>query len=120
MLQLARTKPSSVTGLGQIDDIHPVALSRYGKTLLQLISDAAGDRTPVEKLEQFGDQQKLQLKNMRDIVQSRSGELAIEPALLASRKELEKLIRATAAGTPIPERFLGWRKEVITDQLIAV
>jgi ribonuclease D len=120
MLQLARTKPSSVTGLGQIDDIHPVALSRYGKTLLQLISDAAGDRTPVEKLEQFGDQQKLQLKNMRNIVQSRAGELAIEPALLASRKELEKLIRATAAGIPIPERFLGWRKEVITDQLIAV
>ena len=120
MLQMARSKPSSVTGLGQIDDIHPIALSRYEKTLLQLISDAAGDQTPVEKFEQLDERQRLQLKNMRSIVQARSTELRVEPALLASRKELEKLIRALAAGTPIPERFLGWRKEIITDQLMGV
>ena len=36
------------------------------------------------------------------------------------RRELEKLVRALAAGAAMPERFLGWRKEVITDQLVAV
>jgi hypothetical protein len=40
--------------------------------------------------------------------------------LLASRRELEKLVRALATDNPVPERFLGWRKEVVTDQLIAV
>jgi ribonuclease D len=55
---------------------------------------------------------------MRSIVQSRSAELGVDPALLASRRELEKLIRALATGSPVPERFLGWRKEVFTDQLL--
>jgi ribonuclease D len=120
MLQMARVKPSSVAQLRDIDDIHPVALSMYEGTLLQLISDAAGDPTPVEKFEQLDERQRQQLKDMRSIVQSRSTELAVDPALLASRRELEKLIRALAAGSPIPERFLGWRKEVITNQLMAV
>ena len=120
MLQLARTKPSTAKDLRDIDDIHPVALSLYESTLLQLIADAAGDKTPVEKFEQLDDRQKHQLKDMRSIVQSRSEELGFDPALLASRRELEKLIRALAPGKPIPERFLGWRKEIITDQLIGV
>jgi len=120
MLQMARAKPSSADQLRDIDDIHPVALSRYEGTLLQLISDAAGDRTPVEKFEQFDDRQRLQLKNMRSIVQTRSADLGVDPALLASRRELEKLIRALAAGSPIPERFLGWRKEIITDQIVLI
>ncbi len=120
MLQLAREKPSSAQQLRDIDDIHPVALSMYEGTLLQLISDAAGDPAPVEKFEQLDDRQRQQLKDMRSIVQSRSTELGVDPALLASRRELEKMIRALAAGTPIPERFLGWRKEVITDQLMGV
>jgi len=119
MLQLAREKPSSAEQLRGIDDIHPVALSRYEDTLLQLIADAAGDQRPVEKFEQFDDRQRLQLKNMRSIVQARSSELSVDPALLASRRELEKLIRAQAAGSAIPERFLGWRKDIVTDQLMA-
>jgi ribonuclease D len=118
MLQLAHTKPSSAAELRDIEDIHPVALSRYERILLELIADAAGDRTPVEKFEQLDDRQRQQLKNMRSIVQSRSAELGVDPALLASRRELEKLIRALATGSPIPERFLGWRKEVFTDQLL--
>jgi ribonuclease D len=120
MLQLAREKPSSAEQLRDIDDIHPVALSRYENTLLQLIADAAGDKTPVEKFEQLDNGQRQQLKIMRDIVQSRSTELSVDPALLASRRELEKLIRALAAESPIPERFLGWRKEIVTDQLMEI
>jgi len=120
MLQLARTKPSTAKDLHDIDDIHPVALSMYEGTLLQLISDAAGDNTPVEKFAQLDDRQRLQLKEMQKIVQSRSMELGVDPALLASRRELEKLIRALAAESSIPERFLGWRKEIITDQIMAV
>jgi ribonuclease D len=118
MLQLAHTKPSSVKELGQINDIHPSALSRHEGILLRLIADAAGDRSPVAKYEQLDDRQRTQLKNMRAVVQSRSAELGVDPALLASRKELEKLIRSQAAGNPVPERFLGWRKEIITDELM--
>jgi ribonuclease D len=120
MLQLARAKPATSAELKAIAGIHPAALGRYEDMLLGLIADAARDPAPVEKLEQLDEQQRQKLNKMRGIVESRAAELGVEAALLASRRELEKLIRAVAADEPLPERFLGWRKEVITDQLIAV
>jgi ribonuclease D len=119
LLRIARANPSTRDQLAQIEDIHPVALSRYELAILQLIEDAANDPSPVEKFDQLNERQRRALSQMRSLVESRAKELAIEPALLASRKELEKLVRALAIQDPLPERFLGWRKEVITDALIA-
>ncbi|MFC1719763.1 ribonuclease D [Pseudomonadota bacterium] len=120
ILQLARAKPATSAELKAIEGIHPVALGRYEDTLLSLIADAVRDPEPVEKLEQLDEQQRQKLNAMRGIVESRANDLGVEAALLASRRELEKLIRAVAMDEPLPERFLGWRKEVITDQLTAL
>jgi len=120
MLQMARVKPASAAELDTIEGLHPVALSRYEDTLLQLIAEAGRDTTPVEKFEQLDEQQRAQLKQMRAIVTDTSAELSVDPALLGSRKELEKLIRARANGQALPERFLGWRKAVVTDRLLSV
>jgi len=119
LLQLARDKPSNSQEMALIRDIHPVALARYEETLIGLIADAGRDTTPVEKFEQLDAPQRQQISRMRQIVESRAKELGVDPALLASRRELEKLIRALATNSPIPERFLGWRKEIITDALVA-
>ena len=118
LLQLARLKPASKSELETVEGIHPVALSRYENTLLRLIKEASADPTPVEKFEQLNEKQRAQLKRMRATVTERSAELGVDPALLASRRELEKLIRARSAGTELPERFLGWRKQVVTDELL--
>lgn len=120
LLQIARLKPASRKALGSVDNLHPVALSRYQDVLLRLVEDARADDSPVEKFEQLDPHQKTQLKQMKAIVTKRSAELGVDPALLASRRELEKLIRAAAAGDGPAERFLGWRKPVITDQLLQV
>ena len=58
------------------------------------------------------------LKKLRRIVQAKSSELGVDPALLASRRELERLIRAQARGE-LPRRFAGWRRPVITEDLLA-
>jgi ribonuclease D len=118
MLQIARLKPSNRADLDSVEGIHPVALSRYADILLRLVEEACADPTPVEKFEQFDEKQRAQLKQMRAIVTKRSSELGIDPALLASRRELEKLVRAVTAGEDPPERFLGWRKQVVTDELL--
>ena len=118
LLQIARLKPASKSELETVEGIHPVALSRYENTLLRLIKEASADPTPVEKFEQLNEKQRAQLKRMRATVTERSAELGVDPALLASRRELEKLIRARSAGTELPERFLGWRKQVVTDELL--
>lgn len=118
MLQIARLKPSNRADLDSVEGIHPVALSRYADVLLRLVEEACADPTPVEKFEQLDEKQRAQLKQMRAIVTKRSTELGVDPALLASRRELEKLIRAGTAGKEPPERFLGWRKQVVTDELV--
>ncbi|MBT8047051.1 MAG: ribonuclease D [Xanthomonadales bacterium] len=120
LLQLARNRPSTREQVQDIRDFHPRALARYQDSILQTLADAAQDQTPVMRFEPFDGRQNQQLKQMRKMVQARAQELGVDPALLASRKELEKLIRALSAGEQPPERFRGWRKEVISDQLIAV
>ena len=77
MLQLASMKPSSVEQIKAIEDIHPVALSRYGNHLLQVISKAANDLSPVEKLKPLDDRQRRQLKILRSIVQAAAADLEV-------------------------------------------
>jgi len=120
LLQMTRSKPATAGEIRAIRDIHPGALARYEKILLEIIADAPSDPLPVEKYEQLDDRQRKQLNDMRRVVQTVSAQLGVDPALLASRRELEKLIRARAAGSPPPERFLGWRKEILDDQLTAI
>ena len=120
ILQMAREKPVSKEQLQAIEGIHPIALSRYADTLLKLIELAGQDRTPVETLDRLDDKQRSQLNQMRAIVAKRAADLGVEPALLASRRELERLIRAHASDQPVPERFLGWRKQEVTDELVKI
>ena len=118
LMQLARLRPGNNEEIREIEDIHTVALARYQDELLQLIADSQSAQAPVEKLEPLSKIQQMQLKAMRRVVNHKAQELAVDPALLASKKELEKLIRAVANGEHLPERFLGWRKSFITHKLL--
>ena len=59
------------------------------------------------------------MNDMRKLVMDKATELSVEPALLASKRELESLILAPSDG-PTPERFMGWRKDVITNGLLTL
>jgi ribonuclease D len=120
LMQLAQKKPSTLEAVAVTENLYPGAMARYGKTILQIIEKTKTEHPSVERIDQLDNGQRQQLKEMRRLVQSRSTELGVEPALLASRREIEKLIQASAGGQPLPERFLGWRKEVISDDLISV
>jgi ribonuclease D len=64
--------------------------------------------------------QRAQLDEMKKRVGERARELDVEPALLASRRELERLLRAAAEGRELPGRFQGWRRAVIGDELLSI
>jgi ribonuclease D len=120
LLELARNRPASAAELREIGELHPRALSRYGEELLEVLAMAAADRSPLQRVQPLSEAQKRLLSQMRQAVQERARALGVDPALLASRRELEKLVRASASNEPIPERFLGWRREAITDELLAI
>jgi len=120
LLELARGRPCTLAELRAAVQLHPNALSRYEKALLQTIAAAAADPAPPQWPAPLDKAQMRQIDSMRKRVQERAKALEVDPALLASRRELEKLLRASIAGEPPPERFLGWRESVITDELLAI
>jgi ribonuclease D len=120
LMKLAQEMPNRPDAIRDMDGIHPRFARRHGEELAQLINDARADTSPIDKIESMDDKQRAQLKRMRNLVQAKSKELEVDPALLASRKELEKLIWAEAGKEAPPERFMGWRKAVITDDLLDI
>lgn len=120
LMNLARARPASAREARNLEGIHPKALDRYAGTLIPLIKSAPDDRSPLASLEPLNGVQRKQLAAMRGLVQQKAKELEVEPALLASRKELERLIQTVAEGEEVPERFTGWRKAVVTDDLLAI
>jgi len=120
LLELARSRPSRSEELGHVEHLHPRALARYGSDLLTQVGRGVADRSPIARPEPLDDAQRRRVNRMRDLVQRRAKELQVDPALLASRRELEKLVRAVDGGEAPPERFLGWRKAVISDELLGL
>lgn len=119
LMNLARAMPASIQDARRLEGIHPKALDRYAGKLIKLIAAAQSDPTPASIPDPLNNAQRKQLANMRSLVQEKASELEVEPALLASRKELERLIRTLATGEEIPERFSGWRKAAFTDELLS-
>jgi ribonuclease D len=120
LLELARLRPTTPSDIQVIGNIHPRALQRYQPDLLQAIATAAGDRSKIHQPEPLDNRQRHALNEMRRVVNARAKKLDVDPALLASRRELERLLRAVTAGKPPPERFCGWRQAVITDELLSL
>ena len=84
-----------------------------------MIMEACRSGTEVNPPETLNSSQRKLVAAMRKLVLKKASELSVDPALLASKRELENLIFAENADTP-PERFMGWRKEVITNDLMDI
>ena len=117
LLALAHELPGSMSELASINEMHHRTVDRYGEKLLALISKALQSDTEVQPLASISLQHRKLLADMKKRVSNKAEELNVEPALLASRRELEGLI-LTDAHKPFPERFMGWRKDIITNELI--
>ena len=79
----------------------------------------ADDQDYDRALEVLQPEHRKLMADMRKLVVNKATGLSVDPALLASKRELESLILSPADG-PAPERFMGWRKEVITNGLLTL
>lgn len=89
---------------------HPVR-RRHGDRLLELLDGAPPD--PVERppeLISLDNEQRQRLKKAQQTVRLLAEELGIDPALIASKRELTRLIRGER-----PDWLDGWRGELLGD-----
>lgn len=119
LMSIANSKPADKSDLSALDVLHPRVLDRYAKPLLGIVAEVLNSGTQAEPVRSLGPEHRKLMADMRDLVKEKALQLDVGPALLASRRELEKLI-LTDAGEAPPERFMGWRKDIISDDLLAL
>jgi ribonuclease D len=118
LMQLAEKKPQSVAELEEFGSLHPKALRLYQDDILEIICRNRDSQEPIEQALPLTNRQRRLINAMRGAVQAEARRLQVDPAILASKKQLEALLRAYESGAPIPDRLSGWREREITRKLL--
>jgi ribonuclease D len=118
LIDIARHRPTSLEALGKIRGLSEGLVRNSGKMLVELVKDAS-DRPPVpfpdsgRRIKPTADQNAL-VDVMMALVRM-SGELHnLNPAVLASRKQLEQLVQ----GDTDISLLQGWRKKFVGETLL--
>ncbi len=119
LVNIARAQPANIDELSSLDIMHPRAIERTGKVIISMLEQVLQSGSQVTPPPALDVQQRKLMADMRDLVLKKARVLSVDPALLASRRELESLI-FTADDDEVPERFLGWRKTIISDELMTL
>jgi ribonuclease D len=121
LVDLARRAPKDLTGLGKIRGLEPGVIRNQGEALLELIAEARD--TPREQWPSDGrpgapltHQQEAVVDLLSAALRLAAAEHELSPTAIASRKELEKLVR----GEQDIELLHGWRRAVAGNTLLAV
>ncbi|MBS3965449.1 MAG: ribonuclease D [Methylomonas sp.] len=96
LLELAKLQPTTLDELGKIRNINERSVSRHGKIVCELVADAR-ERAPKPLLDKDKAAKKTQqheavIDVLSAVVRIRAEENALNPVILATRKELEQLL----------------------------
>ncbi|MCK5926288.1 MAG: ribonuclease D, partial [Methylococcales bacterium] len=120
IIELAKLQPSTVKELSSVRQINDNLVRRHGKSLCRLITEAKQKNTSLlkndDKSVKKTQQQEALLDVLFAIVRIRADENSINPNLLASRKELEKLLFKEEGC----EVLKGWRFGMVGKELQAL
>ncbi len=117
MLELAKLQPTSITELAKVRSVNERSVKRYGKVICQLIGEAKNSSpipmTDKSKTASKSVTQEAILDVLTAVVRMRSEENALNPVILASRKDLEGLLFGNE-DSPI---LIGWRYSMVGKEL---
>lgn len=117
LIELAKLQPEGLYDLGKVRSINDRTVKRYGKVICQLITDSKtkapipiNDKSkPVKKTPK----QEAVLDVLTAVVRMRADDNSINPTILASRKDLEKLLFGDEENLLLK----GWRFSMVGEEL---
>lgn len=117
LVEIARHLPGTPAALGAIHGLHERFIDKHGARLLELVAEAR-HRAPkplssTELPVRLSPLQEALVDAMMAVVRVSAAENALNPAVLASRKQLEQL----ANSTPDSELLHGWRGQLVGGRL---
>jgi len=119
LMTIASKKPGSLEALAGLKLSYPKSVEQHGPALVATVARVLDQGLRAKSPETLQPEHRKLMNDMRHLVLKKASELSVDPALLASKRELENLI-LLPADEPLPERFLGWRKDIITNDLVAL
>ncbi len=111
LLALVRLGPAKVADLPGVPGLQPATVRRHGEALLEVIAAAATQAPVLDQVivPRLTPAQSAALLEMQEVVKACAVAHNIVPTLLATRRELERLV----CGLPAPRLGAGWRLEVL-------
>ena len=118
LIDIARHKPGSLAALGKIRGLSEGLLRNSGNKIVELVNDAAG-KTPTPfpdtgKRAKLSPDQSALVDVMLALVRLSGEQNDLNPAVLATRKQLERLVLGDRDITITQ----GWRKKLAGEQLL--
>ena len=120
ILEVARNAPKNISELEHRAGLAPESVRRYGRQLMSEIETAHAEAEEVAPLAQPIDSaQRKQLKALQQKVETLSQETLIANRLIASKSDLEALIRwqANDPHQDLPALMQDWRADTLTPRL---
>jgi ribonuclease D len=120
MLEIARHRPTSLEALGRIRGMQEAFIRHNGEQVIGMVA-AAGKQRPTPLPDaglrlQLTPAQDALVDVMSAVVRLSGAEHAINPAVLATRKQLERLV----SGDADVEILHGWRRKLVGERLQAL
>ncbi|MCA1780439.1 MAG: HRDC domain-containing protein [Xanthomonadaceae bacterium] len=114
LLEIARRNPTSQGQLRGIADVGSGFVRRYADELITLLESSSGDSPRPPELTAIEPQQRSKIKHLQGLVRTAADALGIEPAVIASKRELTRLVQGA-------ENRLehGWRKRMLGTEFFA-
>ncbi|MCF6251641.1 MAG: ribonuclease D [Methylococcaceae bacterium] len=117
LLELAKLQPETVDELAKVRSMNERIVRRYGKIICRLINEAK-IKSPIAITNKVKSAKKCQkqeavLDVLTAVVRMRADENSLNPMILASRKDLEKLLSNEAESGLL----LGWRYSMVGKEL---
>lgn len=121
LMTLARIKAQSVADLKRVRGLSPQVIDRYGEQLIALL-EAARQRTPeplpdYERPEALSEDQEAAVEVLTGVLRQIAATQDLNPASIASRKDLQELVRGERAHSPL---LRGWRRGIAGEKLLDV
>lgn len=119
LFALASKLPKNNPQLAAAGDFKPVQIRRYGEQAIAIIQQVLNsEREPLASVPKpFSNSVKKAAKKVKPLVEERALELDMATDRLASRRYLEKLIKAKFEGRALPSYFQGWRSQELVPKL---
>ncbi len=121
LIAICQQRPTDPDALATIRGIGESTLKRHGRRILDLVAKASRDNPPPvdedpqPQRERLTARQEALVDSLMAIVQLRAAENALNPQVVASRKELARLVLGETDGALLR----GWRRTLIGKELTA-